>query len=75
MKSGARIRTTYPVRYGKGFIPPSTEGEILRAIGSNAYHCEFTGIEIETGTGTSEKVTITTTVLVGYFYEIPAPAK
>lgn len=71
MKAGTRIRTTYRVRSGEGFILPGTEGKVLFAIGVNAYRCEFADIEIETGVGETKTVTTTVTVLVGYFNEIP----
>ena len=72
MKPGTRIRTTYPVRYGKGFIPPSTEGKVVNADGENTFLIEFADVEIETSIGEVKRATTRASVLVGYFYEIPA---
>lgn len=72
MKYGTRIRTTIYVRSKEGFIPPSTDGKILLAVGDNAYRCEFADVEIATSAGTTKKVTATATVLANSIYEIPS---
>ena len=75
LEPGTWIRTTCCVPSEEGTIPIGTEGKVLDENGENAYYCEFTDVEIETGIGIKIKtVTTTTTVLRNCLYKIPSPA-
>ena len=70
------IRTTHSIRSEQRFfIPINSVGRKLRPAGDNAFFCEFPDIEIETAPGMCQTITMTATVLVGYFEEIPAPTQ